>query len=103
MASVVILATALPASAQVGPGLGRTDVVSRPQSYAKVCTKDTYGRLSIRTRPGQNFAKIGEVRNGSLIPLMRGQYSRDGFYWWNISHNGIRGWVRADYVCGDPQ
>lgn len=105
MAYTLILGVASPVKAQVGPGLGRTDVVSsyRTEHYANVCTRQPNGRLSLRIGPGQQYKKIKEIRNGNLVALVGGQYSSDGFYWWNVLHNGSHGWVRADYVCGDPQ
>ncbi|AUT00191.1 hypothetical protein CLI64_07235 [Nostoc sp. CENA543] len=99
MAGVIILVAALPATAEIRPRLSNTDIASNPQSYASVCTNDRYGRLSVRTGPGQNYRKITEVSNGITVALMAGQYGQDGFYWWNINHNGIRGWVRSDYIC----
>lgn len=107
MTGALILTAALPASAQVGPGLGVTDSISgrysRSESYAMVCTKNHNGRLSLRTGPGMNFGKIKEIPNRHTVGLNYGQYGVDGFWWWNVYHNGYQGWVRADYVCGDPQ
>ncbi|MCU0536854.1 MAG: SH3 domain-containing protein [Hydrococcus sp. Prado102] len=101
---VLFLATTLPVKAQVGPGLGSSDrVASGVQSYAQVCTNSSSGRLSLRTGPGQNFGKIKEIPNGHTVGLIKGGYSQDGFWWWNVIHNNSRGWVRSDYVCGDPQ
>ncbi len=103
MASALILAVALPVKSQIGPGLGPTDSVARGERYAQVCTRERNGRLSLRTGPGQGYNKIKEIPNGHSIALFDGEYGGDGFYWWNVLHNGSRGWVRADYVCGDPQ
>jgi uncharacterized protein YraI len=101
---VLFLAAALPVNAQVGPGLGASDhVASGVESYAQVCTSQSRGRLSLRTGPGQNFGKIKEIPNGHTVGLIKGGYGQDGFWWWNVSHNNSRGWVRADYICGDPQ
>ena len=104
MTSVIVLAAALPASAEVGPGLGRTDSVSsRPQNYGQICTNDSDGSLSMRSGPGRNFRTMKEISNKEEVALMSGKYSQDGFYWWKVSHDGDSGWVRADYVCNDPQ
>lgn len=105
MACTLILGVASRVKAQVGPGLGRTDTVSSSgtERYANVCTRKSNGRLSLRTGPGQQHNKIKEIPNGNAVALAGGQYGSDGFYWWNVLHNGSRGWVRADYVCGDPQ
>ena len=103
--SILILGMGLPVKAQVGPGLGSTDAVSNYQTerYASVCTSQSNGRLSMRMGPGQEHRKIKEVTSGQLVALVNGTYSPDGFYWWNVLHNGSRGWVRSDYLCGDPQ
>lgn len=70
--------------------------------YATVCTHQRNGRLSLRTGPGQNYPKVKEIRNGNQVALVNAEYSPDGFRWWNVLHNGTRGWARADYICGDP-
>jgi hypothetical protein len=110
MASVLILAVALPVKAQTGPGLGETDyrgsLVSDSytgERYARVCTGDQDGRLSMRMGPGAQYNKTKEIPNGHYLGLVDGEYGRDGFYWWQVMYNGNRGWVRSDYVCGDPQ
>jgi hypothetical protein len=110
LASALLLAVALPVKAQTGPGLGETDyrgnLVSNSsggERYARVCTNDYNGRLSMRMGPGTQYNKIKEIPNGHYLGLVSGEYSRDGFYWWQVLHNGNRGWVRSDFVCGDPQ
>lgn len=106
LASILIVGVSLPSLAQVGPGLGTSDYVSQRRSYTKygrICTRSQNGRLSLRTGPGQGYYKLAEVPNQQYIPLYSGQYSNDGFWWWNVTYNGYDGWVRADYVCEDPQ
>lgn len=110
MASALILAVALPAKAQTGPGLGETDYRGSLASdsygrerYARVCTSDRNGHLSMRMGPGAQYKKIKEISNGHYLGLVGGEYGSDGFYWWEVLHNGNKGWVRSDYVCGDPQ
>ncbi|MDZ4878825.1 MAG: hypothetical protein CLLPBCKN_008263 [Chroococcidiopsis cubana SAG 39.79] len=107
LASALILTAAVPATAQVGPGMNGNDYIGsnhgEGQAYAEVCTRNRNGRLSLRTGPGQNFGKIEEIPNKDVVALNDSKYGSDGFRWWNISHNGNRGWVRADYICGDPE
>ena len=98
-------------TAQVGPGKGPTDynygngrtAIGGENAYAQVCTRERNGRLSFRQGPGRQYGKIKEVPNGHTLALLGGGYSNDGFWWWKSAHNGNVGWVRADYVCGDPQ
>jgi hypothetical protein len=102
--ALIVTASSLPGIAQVGPGLGRSDsIASSPQSYAQVCTNDIDGRLSVRSGPGRPFPKLGEIPNGQIVGLISGQYQRDGFWWWRIIYGTRSAWVRADYLCGDPQ
>jgi uncharacterized protein YraI len=102
--SSFFVAFAFPVNAQVGPGLGSSDrIASEPENYAQVCTKSANGRLTLRMGPGQEFNKVKEIANGQMLALNGGKYGRDGFWWWNVYHNNSRGWVRSDYVCGDPQ
>ncbi|MFB2882282.1 SH3 domain-containing protein [Floridanema aerugineum] len=108
MASVLILGIVFPVTAQEGPGRGRTDynpdMAQGRQQLARVCTRDqSGGRLSLRTGPGREYGKVKEIPNGQAVRLIDGQYGPDGYYWWRVSHNGRQGWVRADYVCDDPQ
>ena len=105
LASILIAGAALPAAAQTGPGLGYTDYVSRSNNtrYGRICTRNYNGRLSLRTGPGQGYQKILEIPNQRYVPLYSGQYAVDGFWWWNVNYNNYNGWVRADYVCEDPQ
>lgn len=103
-ASLLTLAMALPVNSQVGPGKNPTDIADGggQELYATVCTNSTNGRLSLRSGPGTNYAKIKEISNGHKLALIDSQYGKDGFRWWEVYHNNSRGWVRADYVCGDP-
>ena len=92
-------------NAQVGPGKGPTDTISVGGRYpsGQVCTRERNGRLSLRQGPSRKYNKVKEIPNGHTLTLIDGGYSNDGFWWWKASHNGNVGWVRSDYVCGDPQ
>lgn len=106
IASTLILAVAVPVKAQVGPGSSNADYIAGSgggRYYASVCTNTYNGRLSLRTGPGKNYPKIKEIPNGHTVALNYSEYDNDGFRWWNANHKGSRGWVRADYVCGDPE
>ncbi len=106
LTSIFLVILALPVTAQVGPGRGPTDYnpnYDARRSSGRVCTRSARGRLSLRTGPGTGYYKVKEIPNGHLVALRDGQYGNDGFYWWYVTHNGSDGWVRSDYVCGDPQ
>lgn len=104
MTTALVVFSVLPVKAQIGPGLGPSDSIAVNQGrYAQVCTSSSGGSLSLRTGPGTNFYRIKTIPNRHTIALVNGQYGNDGFWWWQVYHNGSQGWVRADYVCGDPQ
>ena len=92
-----------PSQAQIGPALGITDYqVNRPQPH--ICTRDTDGKLNVRTGPATYETALTQIQNGMPVYLHFGKYAADGFWWWNVTtHKNIRGWVRSDYVCNDPQ
>ena len=107
MASAFILAAALSASAQVGPGQGPTDYRPTGQggqpAYGQVCTRQGSGRLNLRSNPTTNSRVVNQIPNGRNLELYDGGYSSDGFWWWRTRYGNSWGWVRADYICGDPQ
>ncbi len=107
LTAAILLAIALPVDAQVGPGCGPTDgncgTGGRRPASGRVCTRDARGRLSMRTGAGRNYGKILEIPNRTYITLSAGGYDSNGIYWWRTYYNGRSGWVRSDYVCGDPQ
>lgn len=104
MASALILTVVSPVKAERGPGLGYTDTINANiQAHPHVCTNDQDGRLSLRKGPGQRFRSIKQIPNGHALILVEGKYDSQGFYWWKVLHNRSQGWVRADYVCDDPQ
>ncbi|BAZ15544.1 SH3 type 3 domain protein [Calothrix sp. NIES-4071] len=97
-----LILTALPASAGIGPGMGRTtSFASRIQGSATVCTNRDTGNLFLRTGPGQNYQQVREIPNGEEVSLMGGEYSTDGKWWWHISHKSKLGWAPASFLCGD--
>jgi uncharacterized protein YraI len=94
-ATALLLAIALPATAQVGPAY-----VSQNSNYGTVCTVERGSSLSVRSGSGKNYRVLTQVRDGNGIAVNSGQQGRDGFRWLSASANGRQGWVRADYICG---
>jgi uncharacterized protein YraI len=100
IASTLILAATLPASAEVGPGMGRTTrKASRIQNSAQVCSNDTKASLSLRVGPGHNYQAIRGIPNGEEVALISAEYGQDGAWWWHISYKNRPGWARADFLC----
>ncbi|MGK7877188.1 MAG: hypothetical protein AB4426_28995 [Xenococcaceae cyanobacterium] len=122
IAAASALVIALPAAAQVGPGMGPTDYIytspgsrnviyigggnpSTPVGFGQVCTRNQrYGRLNLRRAPS-TYANppLVEIPNRVGLNLYGGVYGNDNFWWWYTRYGNNWGWVRADYVCGDPQ
>jgi uncharacterized protein YgiM (DUF1202 family) len=97
-ATALLLAIALPASAQVGPAYSNR--VSDNITYGTVCTVERGSRLSVRSGPGKNYRVLDRVIDGRMITLGSYQSGRDGFQWVRTFADGRRqGWVRADYIC----
>ncbi len=91
-AALILSSAALPASAEVGPGVGG--------GYsAYVCTNDTGGRLTVRSSPGQRNRRITQIPAGHDIRVLDNIQGNDGFQWYKVSYKGKLGWVRSDYVC----
>ena len=112
--AATILLLSLPAFAS-GPGLGPTDYrgginaswggSSRSSSgTARVCTHSPNGNLNLRSEPRvSNNPPLERIPNGTIIDLYDGHYAEDNFWWWRTHYGRNWGWVRSDYVCGDPQ
>ena len=98
-ATALLLAIALPATAQVGPAYRS----AQGSSYGTVCTATRGSSLSLRSGPGKNYRVLTQVSDGNSLGFNTSQYGQDGFRWLLTSANGRQGWVRADYVCGAPQ
>jgi uncharacterized protein YraI len=94
-ATALLFAIALPAIAQVEPAesKGYTGV-------GTVCTAERGSNLSVRSGSGKNYRVLTQIRDRSGIQINDIQYGKDGFQWLLTSANGLRGWVRADYICG---
>lgn len=100
----LILTAALPASAGMGPGMGRTtSFASRIQGSATVCTNRDTGSLFLRTGPGQNYEQIREIPNGEEVSLKGGEYAQDSKWWWHVSYKGKLGWAPASFLCDDSR
>jgi uncharacterized protein YraI len=100
IASIFLITTTLPANAKIGPGMGLTTSIStRIRNSAQVCTNETKGNLLLRVGPGSDYQQIREIPNNHQVSLINGEYSTDGFWWWNISYKNKRGWGRADFIC----
>lgn len=60
--------------------------------------------VNLRQQPTTNNSTVLKtIPDQSLIPLYGGFYSEDNYWWWLTEYQGNRGWIRADFVCGDPQ
>ncbi|MDF5736721.1 MULTISPECIES: SH3 domain-containing protein [unclassified Nostoc] len=99
-AGTLILTAILPAAAEeVGPGIGGRNSISAEGYSAHVCTNESDGSLSLRTKPGKSSRKITELSNKTNIRVINTTNGQDGFVWFRIRKDEITGWVRSDYIC----
>lgn len=64
-----------------------------------VCT-NSGGNLTMRSGPGQNFAKLTSLAYGTNVVILDTVTGRDGMMWYKVRAGKRIGWVRYDYVCG---
>ncbi len=94
--ALILSSSILPASAQVGPGVGGGYT-------AYVCTNDAGGRLTMRRGAGQGNSQILQIPAGNNVRVLNSIQGRDGFRWLRVSYRGKQGWVRADFVCNNDE
>ncbi len=61
-----------------------------------------YGRitattLTIRKQPSTDASTVGKIKMGSIVPLLA-YTTRDGDTWYQVTHEGVTGYVHGDYV-----
>ncbi|MDJ0578775.1 SH3 domain-containing protein [Crocosphaera sp.] len=128
IASLIVgisLASSPVASAQEGPCLGISDKNPYP-SYEStinpfprnqlppgifggeldqglVRTWNPNSNVNLRQQANTSSQVLRNISDRSVIPLYGGYYSEDNYWWWFTEYEGKKGWIRSDYVCGDPQ
>ncbi|MGK7941887.1 MAG: hypothetical protein AB4062_17390 [Crocosphaera sp.] len=63
---------------------------------------DNYS-LRLFSQSNTNSNVLATIPNDSRIPLFGGYYAKDNYWWWMTKYNNRIGWVRSDFVCGDPK
>ncbi len=65
------------------------------EKYLKLKT----GNVSLRAKAGTSGKKLDTLKINEIVPwFTKTAVKIDGYYWYEVEHNGIRGWVAADYV-----
>lgn len=128
IASLIVgipLAFSTVASAREGPCLGIADKDSYPAyeltinhfpgnqfppgifggelDQGLVTTWNPNSNVNLRRQANTSSQVLRTIRDRSVIPLYGGYYSEDNYWWWFTEYEGKKGWIRSDYVCGDPQ
>ena len=123
--TISCLLIAFPAVAQGGPCLGISDYDSNPAyeltinpfprnqlpSYSfggynsgQIRTRQANSTVNLRSQANTNANNVlTAIPNKTRIRLYGGYYSQDNYWWWFTEYNNKLGWIRADYICGDPQ
>lgn len=60
------------------------------------------GVLRVRPQPSTNGEPVGSLKNETSVTLVGGPQEGDGYTWWEIEADGIRGWVAADFLKLKP-
>ncbi|MEA5572187.1 SH3 domain-containing protein [Calothrix sp. UHCC 0171] len=109
MASAVLFASALPASAaqttaysHANPGGYGVSKVSNgtlvsQATYLRVCISSGY--LNVRGNAGTSYGSIATLRNNVRVRYFDYATGDDGYTWYLVGFGRGRGWVRADYLC----
>jgi hypothetical protein len=45
------------------------------------------------TTPGGSGVMAGEIPGGGLFRVIQGPQCNGGFYWWQVTYNGVTGWT----------
>jgi uncharacterized protein YgiM (DUF1202 family) len=103
MAGAVILASALPASANTAklssPQIGNRILLSQ-NSTARVCTRDRGGRLNVRSGPGTRYRVAFQLPNRAFVSIYNStDTTYGGYYWYQVGYGNLVGWVRGDFIC----
>ncbi len=86
-----IIATPAPATATSGPTALQVGVQA---------TVSTEGDAALRVRPEPNIQgePIGRILNGTEVTIVGGPGEGDGYTWWQVENDAIKGWVVADFL-----
>lgn len=56
-------------------------------------------RLTVRTRPGQSNSVVTRINAGTVLEVIGGPQSADGYRWWRVRGNGYTGWVAQNWLA----
>jgi len=55
--------------------------------------------LSYRSGPGLNFARLGIIKDGTILEVLEGPEEADGYTWWRLEdEDGFIGWAADDWL-----
>lgn len=89
-----IIATAAPATP--------TSPATTLQPGIKAVVATDGGTLRIRPEANLQGEPIGRLTNGTPVTIVDGPREGDGYTWWQIEAEGIKGWVVADFLRVSP-
>lgn len=73
------------------------DVKLSYQAYDPDKTGKTTANLYMRSGVGLNYGKKSYIKEGSKVKIY-GYYRTEGYDWYYINHNGVKGYVSSKYV-----
>jgi uncharacterized protein YraI len=103
LAVPLLLASAVPSLAQVGPAANPWTVPMGGASAAPThfaCVNDTRnGYVNLRSGPSRSTSSIAQLGQGTSMSYLGETRGQDGFVWYKVAAKNRSGWVRADYAC----
>jgi hypothetical protein len=70
-----------------------------PQAPKHAQVVNTEGKgLRLRSQPGVGARVVGQLAEGMVVEMVAGPVQADGYEWWEVSHQGQRGWCAANWL-----
>ena len=85
-----IIATAAPATITSGP--------TSLQVGAQATVSTDGAALLVRPEPTREGEPVGRLVDGVVVTIVDGPREGSGYTWWQIEHEGVKGWVVADFL-----
>jgi hypothetical protein len=85
-----IIATPAPPTPTSGP--------TTLQAGAQATVSTDGDALRVRPAPNTQGEPIGRLANGTVVTIVAGPSEGDGYTWWQIENDAIKGWVVADFL-----
>jgi hypothetical protein len=59
-------------------------------------------RLTVRSKPNRSAAVVTRVNAGTVLQIVAGPESANGFQWWQVQGDGFKGWAAQNWLVKTP-